>query len=408
VYSWVSKEVQHQILDICKKNLSKNGISYISYNTKPGWNMVGSVRDLMMWHTKNIPAPLEKAKQSRGILQFITNGLENDQSPYANFLKNEINLLSKQADNYLIHEHLSPHNDPMYFHQFMEMANGHKLSYLSDAFLATMFTGNLPPQFSEELNKVNNIVVTGQYMDFIRNQRFRCTLLCHEEAQINRSLNTNDVEDFYLSFSGRINNKDLKEEDLADGKEITFSNNYLTMTLRNYISQLALFTLAKQKKPIHYLELCKTLQDKGVKLSLDEIKVHLNDQLNLMRALLAGIIQIHGYEHKYLTEAQENPCVDKMARYQAQRAGQSHVTNLRHQTVGLDPVSKILIPQMDGTKSMDDLLQVVIEHISNGDLSIVDKSKQPIEDPERIKVNAKEALDNVMVKLSNSAVFVDK
>jgi methyltransferase-like protein/2-polyprenyl-3-methyl-5-hydroxy-6-metoxy-1,4-benzoquinol methylase len=406
VFSWVGPEVQDKILEICNKNLEKNGIAYVSYNTKPGWNMVSSVRDLMMWHTKNIENPIEKAKQARGILQFITNGLQNDQSPYASFLKNEINMLSRQADYYLIHEHLSFFNDPIHFYAFMEKANANKLSYLSDAFLATMFTGNLPPQFSNELNKINNIVVTGQYMDFIRNQRFRCTLLCHDNVTINRALKTTDVEDFYLSFSGRINDPNLKEEDLGDGKEITFSNNYLTMTLRNHISQLALFILAQQKKPIHYIDLCKALQDKGIEKSLDELKVHLNDQLNLMRALLAGLIQIHSYEHKYITHTPPKPCVDKMARYQAQRPMQSHITNLRHQSVGLDPVSKLLIPYMDGTKTIEDLLAIIVKHITAGDLSIVDKTKQPIEDPIEIEKNAKEALNTVLDRLSNSALFV--
>lgn len=405
VFSWVPDEVREKILSICENNLAKNGIAYISYNVKPGWNMVGSVRDLMMWHTKNIEDPIEKARQARGIMQFINNGLQNDQSPYANFLRNEINMLSRQADNYLLHEHLSDHNEPMHFYEFMEMANNHKLSYLSDAYLATMFTGNLPPAFSNELNKINNIVITGQYMDFIRNQRFRCTLLCHQDAQINRSLKTADVEDFYLSFSGKINQENITEDDLEDGKDINFSNNYLTMTLRNKVSQLAMFTLAQQKKPIHYLELCKLLQDKGIDMSLDDLKVHLNDQLNLMRALLAGIVQVHSYEHTYETDIADKPCADRLARYQAARPQQAHITNLRHQTVSLDPVSKLLIPAMDGSRSFDDLLEIVVKHIESGDLSIVDKSKQPIEDPKLIRNNAQEALQNVLTRLRLSAVF---
>ncbi len=36
VYSWVPSEVRKKILDICRSNLSDQGIAYISYNVLPG------------------------------------------------------------------------------------------------------------------------------------------------------------------------------------------------------------------------------------------------------------------------------------------------------------------------------------------------------------------------------------
>ena len=41
VYSWVPEEVQNQIFEICQKNLSTNGLAYISYNIYPGWKVFG-------------------------------------------------------------------------------------------------------------------------------------------------------------------------------------------------------------------------------------------------------------------------------------------------------------------------------------------------------------------------------
>jgi len=39
VYSWVSREVQDKIMEICARHLAPNGIGYISFNTLPGWHM---------------------------------------------------------------------------------------------------------------------------------------------------------------------------------------------------------------------------------------------------------------------------------------------------------------------------------------------------------------------------------
>ena len=50
VYSWVPAAVQDKILDICKWNLSPDGIAYVSYNTLPGWHMRGMIREIGRAH----------------------------------------------------------------------------------------------------------------------------------------------------------------------------------------------------------------------------------------------------------------------------------------------------------------------------------------------------------------------
>src|SRR5262249_7938955 len=45
VYSWVPEQVQDQILTICTRNLAPDGVTYVSYNTYPGWHMRGMVRE---------------------------------------------------------------------------------------------------------------------------------------------------------------------------------------------------------------------------------------------------------------------------------------------------------------------------------------------------------------------------
>jgi 2-polyprenyl-3-methyl-5-hydroxy-6-metoxy-1,4-benzoquinol methylase len=53
VISWVPDFVRKKILEVSSQNLSENGIAYISYNTLPGWNMIRTIRDMMLYHSKN-------------------------------------------------------------------------------------------------------------------------------------------------------------------------------------------------------------------------------------------------------------------------------------------------------------------------------------------------------------------
>ncbi len=405
VYSWVNKEVREKILQICHHNLSKNGIAYVSYNTYPGWNMVDSVRDLMSWHTKNITDPATKAVQARSVLKFISDGLQEDKSPYAEFLRGEINLLSRQADNYLLHDHLSSYNEPVYFHQFMEQANNQKLSYLSDAYLSTMYTDNLPAQFSKELNKINNIIVVGQYMDFIRNQRFRCTLLCHQENQVNRSLKTNDIEDFYLQLIAQPD-AGFSELSIKEGIVGSFTLGSMTLKVKNPVSQLAMLILNEERfKPIHYNDLCEKVAQRSATKDIATIKKYLNDDLNLMRSAFAGLINISSYPATYSLEVKEYPVACELVRYQAKN--QNFVTNRRHEPIGLDPLTKALLPLLDGTHNLEAISKVVQGMIEVGTLVAQNEKQQPITEKGELEKRIPLIIKTVIENLAKQAVIVD-
>lgn len=168
-YSWVPSDVRDKILDICKNNLHKNGIAYVSYNTLPGWNMANTVRDMMLFHTQQFTDQQQKITQARGIIEFITSTLEGDKTPHSDFVRNEIAFIKDQPDSYILHEYLEKYNHPLYFHQFMALAKDRNLSYLADDQLHNMYSDNFPSKVSQQLANVPDIIATNQYMDFIRN-----------------------------------------------------------------------------------------------------------------------------------------------------------------------------------------------------------------------------------------------
>jgi len=44
LYSWVPNNVQDAILNVCSRNLTEQGVAYVSYNTLPGWRVRGRRR----------------------------------------------------------------------------------------------------------------------------------------------------------------------------------------------------------------------------------------------------------------------------------------------------------------------------------------------------------------------------
>ncbi len=54
IYSWVPAPVQDRILALCASLLAANGIAFVSYNTLPGWRMLSTVREAMLYHTRDV------------------------------------------------------------------------------------------------------------------------------------------------------------------------------------------------------------------------------------------------------------------------------------------------------------------------------------------------------------------
>ena len=51
-----------------------------------------------------------------------------------------------------------------------------------------MYVDNLPEDAAEKLKAVTDILRQEQYMDFIRNRRFRYSILTHANRKINRKI----------------------------------------------------------------------------------------------------------------------------------------------------------------------------------------------------------------------------
>lgn len=186
LFSWVPIEVQNHVFALCQQYLSKNGVAYISYNTLPGWHIGNIVRDQLQAKTQDIHDPILKVQYARRLLRDLSIAVQSDPSPYSHLLQNEIALTYDHSDNQLLHEQLSPYNHPMYFNDFIQQAEHYQLQYLSDAFLSN----------DELADSADNL----QALDILKNRRFRCSLLCRQQAVKMKSKSQKMLDNFEMSF----------------------------------------------------------------------------------------------------------------------------------------------------------------------------------------------------------------
>lgn len=405
VYSWVDDKVKDKILQICDDNLSENGIVYISYNTYPGWHQPECIRDLFLWYTRNTKNPYLKATQARYILKYYTDGLKGSTTRYAEQFRKEFESLSNHSDGYLLHDHLSIYNQPVYFYQFMERATKHNLAYLCDSTLVNEYIDILDEPFVEDLNNIEDVVELGQRIDFIRNQRFRWTLLCHHSQRINRKIAMTDLEQYDIQLKGEINKADFSEKDIGQLHHIVIYSSVSHMEIPNPIAQMAISILNDNKhKPIPYNTLCIMVSEKVPHSSPDEIRNILRDKFNLISGIFAGLFEISSNSREYIVQVTAKPIACPLARYLALNGYSA--TNRRHENIFLDPISKCLLPFLDGSHDISSLREIAINRLKLETLNLLDDKNQPIVDKEVIDQRLIMLCHNTLVKLANQAFLI--
>jgi cyclopropane fatty-acyl-phospholipid synthase-like methyltransferase len=347
VYSWVPADVQDKLLEVCSRQLAPGGIAYISYNTLPGWNMRGIVRDAMRYHTRQFPDARSRVQQARATLDFLAQATEDAQSPYALMLRSEAEQLRRKQDYYVLHDHLEEFNEALFFHQFAARAAGHGLAFLAEADFRMMGIDGLPAQVAQTLNRMApEILQREQLTDFLRNRNFRQTLLVREDTRIDRALTPERVRSLWVASAARATG-DGSDPRSPTADEFRMPDGSGLRT-PHPISKAAMAVLAKHwPAPIPFSDLAAMAAARiGLTGDVDDVQ---NATLasDVLKSFCAGAAELHALGPAFVIEAGARPQASPVSRLQAGRG--AYVTNMRHEMVGLDDADRHLLSLLDGS-----------------------------------------------------------
>lgn len=408
IFSWVPREVQEQILTICKQNLSANGVAYVSYNTLPGWHMRGMIRDMMLYHIQRFSDPRQKLQQARALLEFLVKSVPADNNPYGLFLKSELELLSRQTDNYLFHDHLEENNHPVYVHDFVARATAKGLRYLGDSDLRTMATRDLHPDAQKLLATSLSQIETEQYMDFLRNRMFRMSLLIHEDKRHNLQIDNRKIADFYLGSVLRPKASGLALNS-TEPEEFTspFGGN---ASVGMPLVKAALMVLAEAWP--RRLSFSDLLKQASVRLGLEvptdpSALARLIDQvggplLMLHTGLPFGSIELALGPVNVVATPGAKPLSPASTRRQAPTG---IVTNLRHRLIQLDDFGKQLLPLLDGTRDRNLILDALHEKVRQQEL-VIRENGNLVTNADRVRQILEQQLSAALLNLTHNSLLV--
>jgi methyltransferase-like protein/trans-aconitate methyltransferase len=407
--SWVSAPVQEKIFAICRDHLSERGVAYVSYNALPGWNMRRSLRDMMLYHTKDIAGSKGKVLQARALLAFLSESVPTENNAYGILLKAELEMLRGAADNYLRHEYLEEDNTAFYFHEFISHAERHGLQFLGEPGIAQMLASNFSDQVRDTLEQLSGqIVRQEQYMDFIRNRVFRQTLLCRKGVSVNRSISPAVLPNFAFRSLFRALEAAV---DLTPGVVASFpAVTGFTLNTSDAFVKALLQILAESNGvcAISYRDLLDMarLRSRPVMGAVLQDRDKVDEETlsaNLLSLLAKGVVELYAEPVSVSVRVPEKPLVTPLLRYQAANA--RFITNRVHHPVPADVVGRYVIEFSDGSRTRDEILGALITYVKQDKLA-VKEGEQRITDIQRLRVFLGPQVDQILNRIAASGLFV--
>ena len=396
--------LQDAIFRICSQNLVPNGIAYISYNVLPGWHLRKIVRDICAYHAGTDGTPQYRVARARWMLEQVAK-LSSDATNFGRILRDEAKLTTPLPDSYILGEFLADENTPSYFHEFVDRAADHDLTFLSETNLAVSIPENHGAEQAKLIRAIagSSGVLIEQYIDFFTGRPFRRSLLIKsaQASKIERKLSPQRLRS--LHFAGQLR----LDSAVSKGATAVFTHEQRSMTTNDPIVRRAMELLASAYPATCSLE--ELIGGVGMSDTTgpppDRIAIETRLLDALFKAVAALYVSVSTLPLKVGRAAAARPTVCKVARLQATN-GQSWASSRQHRPVALHPATCLLVPFMDGTQDRGALRHRLADALRNRQIAAEEVNDDAaLANPVALEAIAATMLDQMLRHLEENALL---
>lgn len=174
IYTWVTAENQAHIVAFIERYLKPGGVVYLSYNAMPGWSAAAPLQRLLVEHADLHPGRSDV--QIKAATQFVLALAATQRGYFApnDTVTGRVKKLGEDNAQYLVHEYMHHHWQPLYHADVARALAPAKLEYVGAGDLAL----NYPSLFlkAEQLALIKNEgdpVLLETAKDYLLNSTFR-------------------------------------------------------------------------------------------------------------------------------------------------------------------------------------------------------------------------------------------
>lgn len=364
VFSWVTADLQAKLLSICRENLAPHGVALVSFNAYPGWHAQTTVRDLLRYHVAAFADRRQQISEARALLEFVADSCPAT-TVQGRVFQHARDQLRTARDEYLFHEYLVDDNHPLYLHEFVRQAEAVGLQFVSDAELWRM-SGVFMSAAVQPVLANTPLIQRCQLLDFLRNETFHKTLLCHQDVQLQRNWDLGTLQPFYVSLAQKPKTVAI---DVAAGQPVGIEFPFGTLTVSQSLGKAAIkhlidnFPAAVSLDQLHAATLAAWRPTMPAEAESAGGSRTLLAQ-SMLGALQAGLLKTYLHPPQFCNHVSGRPSATPLARCLAARG--SLLINQVHDNVMLDPLQTFLVPQLDGSRNVSELIDAAQQAVAVG------------------------------------------
>jgi SAM-dependent methyltransferase/methyltransferase-like protein len=354
LFSWVPEHVRASILRIYSECLAAKGIGYISYNAFPGAHIRRMLWEMMRFHSDGEKGPAERVKKAREIAVLIAESVDAD-TPYGAVLQREVEKIIAREDQGLFHDDLENLNQPFYFYEFVERLKQNGLRYFAEADPEP----GIERLSTKQIDRINEVsdhdtVRREQLLDFIRGQRFRCSLFCRDSVLPLDNVSHEALDSLLLTT--RL------EQDVSSTDSVTFVGpNGQKIELNHPLTITVLKNLKNEwPRAVPFRQALDAISDPGIVGTDDDLATcrrYLFDLFNV------ELVEIHCFQAPFVRDVSAKPEVSRFARLQVE-LGSRVVTTMAGANIELSsPALRVLTSLLDGRRDLQGLTESMAERI---------------------------------------------
>jgi methyltransferase-like protein len=301
--------------------------------------------------------------------------------PLQSWLQSEINMLRHYSDRYLFFEHLVEENTPFWFSDFVERARSFDLVHVGDAEVSAGLTRQVGADGSRAItdrlathgSAYEAHVEAQQMLDNLTLRHFRRSLLTHA-AHIDRlvpEFDVDAVDGCFVSLE-RLRTNELGESeieldvDAADGLEVSLDEDgRFVITSGDPVPIVAMWSLANS--PRRGMTVDDLVSVVASQVDGSDVRRRVHEWA--LTTFLEGGVQLSRWPRPTAYEIPDRPSTSRCARWQASQLRTS-VTNLRHEELEIDDLDRVLIVNMDGSRSVDEVVASGLVALTDGTVEV--------------------------------------
>ena len=360
VYSWIPEPLRETLLRVVAERLAPEGVAAVSFNVLPGWRLFQIARDSLLLHARLQNDPRERARQARELLDRLSVE-SNGRYTYGRFWRDEAPLIAAGGDAYIAHEMFEDDNTPLNFSDFCDALDRHGLTYVGECNVAANREEGMAPAAAATIRTLarGDDRAREQYLDIFSGRAFREAVITHRlrAGAIRRDIRRDVIYTLHFVAPRKLTvippSDNASDWRIANGDDgIQIDEEAVAMAVGRLIARLPRSA---------------RLEDIAPAATTDpRLRERVADALASLVAF--GLCGVSTEAVVCATRLAERPIAWRVAASDARVAGVT--VSLRHSPVRLEPLQRLYLPLLDGTRNRDDLLAHALDLAERGEMNV--------------------------------------